>query len=718
MEENLASMIFMNADLPIEERVKDLVSRLTLDEKVAQMVHNAEAIPHLGIPEYSWWNECLHGVARAGKATVFPQAIGMAASFDPELMFQVATAISDEARAKHHQAALQGNRGWYFGLTFWSPNINIFRDPRWGRGHETYGEDPYLTSRMGVAFVRGLQGDDPRYLKLVATPKHYAVHSGPEPARHGFDAVVGQRDLRETYLPAFKACVQEGHAASVMGAYNRTNGEPCCASKTLLQDILRDEWGFEGYVVSDCGAICDIHEHHKITKNPPESAALAVRNGCELNCGAVYPSLVAAVQMGLIDEEKIDDAVGRLMTARFRLGMFDPPGQVPYSQIPPEIVNCERHRSLALQIARESIVLLKNEKSLLPLDKEIRSIAVVGPTAFSPRALVGNYYGFSPRVTTILEGIVGAVSPGTQVNYAKGCPLADEPPTATDMIDCDLEDVDAIIAVLGNTAELEGEEGAVADSDGGGDRSQIGLPGRQEDLLRDLHATGKPVVLVLTGGSPIALGWAAENIPAIVMAWYPGEAGGEAVADVLFGDYNPSGRLPVTFVKSLDQVPPFEDYCMEGRTYRFLREEPLYRFGYGLSYTKFEYSNLRLGKDRIGPNESLSVTVEVENVGTAAGDEVVQMYVRDVESSVPVPIHHLEGIQRLDLKPGEKREVSFTLHSEQLVVYGDDGKSFVEPGEFVVSVGGCQPGTPGQAETQYRSFRVGIDAHAIESRDG
>jgi beta-glucosidase len=503
-----------------------------------------------------------------------------------------------------------------------------------------------------------------------------------------------------------------------MGAYNRTNGEPCCASKTLLQDILRKEWGFDGYVVSDCGAICDIHEHHKVTKSPPESAALAVHNGCELNCGAVYPSLVAAVQMGLIDEAEIDIAVGRLMTARFRLGMFDPPSQVPYTQIPPEVVNCEKHRSLAREMARESIVLLKNENGLLPLDKQIRSIAVVGPTAFSPRALIGNYYGFSPRVTTILEGVVGAVSPGTQVNYAKGCPLADEPPAGTDMIDCGLEDVDAIVAVLGNTAELEGEEGAVADSDGGGDRSQIGLPGRQEELLRDLHATGKPVVLVLTGGSPIAIGWAAKNIPAILMAWYPGEAGGEAVADVLFGDYNPSGRLPVTFVKSLDQVPPFEDYSMEGRTYRFMREEPLYRFGYGLSYTKFEYSNLRLSKDRIGPDESFTVTVEVENVGTSVGDEVVQLYVRDVESSAPVPIHHLEGIRRLNLKPGEKREVSFALHPEQLVVYGDDGRDFVEPGEFVVSVGGRQPGAPGQAETQYRGFRVGMNAHAIESKDG
>ena len=697
---------YQDPELPVADRAADLVSRMTLEEKVSQMLHESPAIERLGIAEYNWWTECLHGAGRAGAATVFPQAIGMAASFNPRLLGRVAAAISDEVRAKHHQAARQGNRGQYFGLTCWSPNVNIFRDPRWGRGQETYGEDPYLTARMGVVFVRGLQGEDPKYLKVVATPKHYAVHSGPEAERHSFDAAVGRRDLHETYLPAFKACVQEGKAASIMGAYNRVNGEPCCASKTLLGEILRGQWGFDGYVVSDCWAICDLHKNHKVTRTPPASAAMAVRNGCDLNCGSLYPSLLAAVKVGLITEGEIDVALRRLMVARMRLGMFDSPQQVRYAQFPPHMVLCAAHRRLARQMARESIVLLKNADDLLPLNKDIKSVAVIGPAAYEPTILHGNYFGFSPRMVTPLEGIVGAVSPGTQVTYVKGCDLAGDSPLDTKRLEWVLTGAEVIIAVMGYSPELEGEQNATIDPQSIGDRLDINLPGRQEELLKRLHASGKPIVLVLTGGSAIAINWADRNIPAILMAWYPGQAAGIALADVLFGEYNPAGRLPVTFVKSLDQVPPFENYSMKGRTYRFMENEPLYPFGYGLSYTSFGYSNLRLSKDRIGPGESIRVKVDVENTGRRAGDEVVQLYVSDVEATVPVPIRHLEGFNRVHLQPGRKKTVTFTLKAEQLAAYDDEGRPFVEPGQFVVSVGGGQGVGRGAGAVVSETFTV------------
>jgi len=684
---------YLDTSLSPRERAADLVSRLTLEEKVSQMVHDAPAVPRLDVPEYNWWNECLHGVARAGRATVFPQAIGMAASFDAPLLRRVADAISDEARAKHHQAVRQGNRAQYFGLTFWTPNINLFRDPRWGRGQETYGEDPYLTARMGVAFCKGLQGDDPQYLKLVATAKHYAVHSGPEADRHEFDAVVGARDLRETYLPAFRACVVEAGCASVMGAYNRTNGEVCCGSRTLLQEILRQEWGFDGYVVSDCWAVRDFHENHKVTANPAESAALAVNNGCDLNCGCSFGSLMMAVEEDLIDEATLDVALVRLFEARFRLGMFDPETDVPYASIPPEVVGCDAHRDLALQMARESVVLLKND-GLLPLRKDLHKVVVVGPNARGMDVLLSNYFGFSDRCVTPLEGVLAAVSPGTQVQYAEGCGLTGDGEAGFAQAVGLARDADVVIACMGLTARLEGEEGAAADSDAGGDRRHIHLPGVQEALLQKLHEAGADVVLVLFSGSAVAVPWAAENLPAIVQAWYPGEAGGQAVADVLFGDYNPAGRLPVTVPRSLDQLPAFEDYAMAGRTYRFLADEPLYRFGYGLSYTTFEYSDLRLSKERIAADESVTVTARVENTGRRAGEEVVQLYVRDVEATVPVPIHHLEGFRRIRLAPGEADTVAFALRPEQLACYGDDGRAFVEPGAFEISLGGGQPGDP------------------------
>lgn len=696
-KENLP--VYLDPDRPLDERVDDLVSRLTLEEKVSQMIYASSAIPRLGIPEYNWWNECLHGVAAAGIATVFPQSIGMAASFNDKLLYRVACAISDEARAKHHEFVRHLDRSIFKGLTFWSPNINIFRDPRWGRGQETYGEDPYLTGRMGVAFVKGLQGDHPKYLKVVATPKHYAVHSGPEPMRHSFDAQVSLKDLRETYLPAFKECVKEGKAESIMGAYNRTNGEPCCASPTLLQKILREEWGFEGYVVSDCGAIDDIHKHHKVTSTPEESAALAVNSGCDLNCGRTFESLVNAVKQGLISEETIDRAVKRLFRARFRLGMFDPPEKVPYAQIPYEVNDCEEHRELALEMARESMVLLKNEGGLLPLKKDLNAIAVIGPNADELKVLLGNYNGMPSRYVTALEGIRRKVSAGTRVYYAQGCDLTNAEdtswgPRATAGFAEALaaaERADVVIMCLGLSPDLEGEEGNTPKSKAGGDRTGLDLPGMQEELLKAVVAVGKPVVLVLFSGSPLAVNWAHENVPAILQAWYPGEEGGTAIADVLFGDYCPGGRLPVTFVKSLEQLPPFTDYSMKGRTYRYMEDEPLYPFGYGLSYTAFEYSNLRLDADKVPAGQSVTVSVDVTNTEKMAGDEVVQLYLKDLEASVSVPFHELKGFARIRLQPGESKTVSFVITPRQMALIDNDGKCILEPGRFRVTVGGRQP---------------------------
>ncbi len=692
---------YKDTSLPIETRVADLVSRMTLDEKISQMVHSASAIPRLGVPAYNWWNECLHGVARAGIATVFPQAIGMAASWNKELLYKVATAISDEARAKHHEFARHNDRDIYKGLTFWSPNINIFRDPRWGRGHETYGEDPYLTGELAVSFIKGLQGDHPRYLKVVATAKHYAVHSGPEKDRHHFNAVVSKKDLYETYLPAFKKSVQEGKVASIMGAYNRTNGEPCCASKTLLQDILRKEWGFDGYVVSDCGAIDDIHAHHKVTKSPQESSAMAVKNGCELNCGSTYNSLLKAVSEGLITEDEINIAVTRLYTALFKLGMFDPQEMVPYAQIPYEVNDCAENRELALKNGKRSIVLLKNENSLLPLSKDIKSIAVIGPTANVLEVLLGNYNGIPSKYVTPLEGIRNKVSHNTKVYYTPGCDLVNRSKHGFSEAISMAERSDVVIMVMGFAPRLEGEEG-----EGEGDRTYIELPGVQEELLKEVYETGKPIVLVLTNGSAVAINWAEKHIPAIVDIWYPGEEGGTALADVLFGDYNPAGRLPVTFVKSLDQVPEFTDYNMKNRTYRYMKEEPLYPFGYGLSYTTFKYSNLKVSSTEILPTQNLEIHVDVENTGIFDGDEVVQVYVSNPDASVVSPIRSLKGFTRIHLKSGEKRTIHFTLTPQQFSIVNEDGKFVVEPGRILISVGGGQPGVKGDTGVLITEIRV------------
>ncbi|MEN6358187.1 MAG: glycoside hydrolase family 3 C-terminal domain-containing protein [Armatimonadota bacterium] len=686
---------YINTDLPAHERARDLVSRMTLEEKVPQLMHDAPAIERLGVPAYNWWNECLHGVGRAGTATVFPQAIGMAATWDPELIHEVATAISDEARAKHHEALRQGEHGMYQGLTFWSPNINIFRDPRWGRGHETYGEDPYLTGRMGVAFVKGLQGDDPKYLKLVATPKHFAAHSGPEALRHEFNVNISKKDLYETYLPAFRECVIEGKAESVMGAYNSLYGDPCNANRLLLQDILRNEWGFDGYIVSDCGAIQDIHQSYKITNCTAESAAVSVKNGCDLECGCVYASLINAVEKGLITEKQIDIALIRLFTARFKLGMFDPPESVLYASIPYETVDSDENRELARETARQSIVLLKNNSRLLPLRKDLKTIAVIGPNADALDALLGNYNGTPSKWVTPLQGIRSAVSIGTRILYSKGCELVENDPACLPARKLFGEAVaaaqrsDVVIMCLGLTPLLEGEAGDAFNSDASGDRLRIELPEIQEVLLKTVTAVGKPVVLVLLNGGALAINWAQDNVDSIVEAWYPGEEGGSAIADILFGDYNPSGRLPVTFYKSLDDVPDFANYDMEGRTYRYFRGKPLYPFGFGLSYTHFKYTDLTISQS-IKSGDDLIVYVKVTNTGDCMGNEVAQVYLSSLEEQRDVPIRKLVGIQRVTLSPSETKDIRFTLMPNLLSSVDNGGNLVQRPGKYKITVGGSQ----------------------------
>jgi beta-glucosidase len=698
----MADAVYLDPDQPIADRVKDLVGRMTVEEKISQMVYNAPAIDRLGVPAYNWWNECLHGVARAGIATVFPQAIGLAATWNLDLIRQIATAIGDEGRAKHHEFVRQGQREIYQGLTFWTPNINIFRDPRWGRGQETYGEDPYLTAAVGVTFVKALQGDSPRYLKAAACAKHYAVHSGPEAERHRFNAIASERDMRDTYLPAFEALVREAQVESVMGAYNRTNGEACCASPTLLEKILRQEWGFQGHVVSDCWAIRDIYTTHGLVKTPEEAAAMAVKAGCDLNCGNTYPALVDAVKQGLIDEATITQAVERLFTTRFKLGMFDPAERVAYAQIPYAVNDCEAHKALALRAARESIVLLKNSDHFLPLEKTIKKIAVIGPNADWPPVLLGNYNGTPSSIVSPLDGIRAAVSPETTVTYARGCSITSSDTSGFDEAVSLAREADVAILFIGLSQAVEGEEGQTEGLPEGersqGDRTHIDLPGVQEDLLKAVHATGTPVVVVLINGSAVAVNWAAAHVPAIVEAWYPGQAGGTAIADVLFGDYNPSGRLPVTFYKSVDQLPAFTDYNMAGRTYRYMTEEPLYPFGYGLSYTRFLYDNLKIGF--VPGQDAVTVSAEITNIGGVAGDEVVQLYLRDLESSVTRPNLELKGFARVPLEPGASKTVTFELHVSLLSFY-KDGAYVVEPGQFEVLVG------PSSADHRLRgSFRV------------
>jgi beta-glucosidase len=688
-------IVYLDSSRPIVERVQDLLSRLTLDEKIGQMRNPAQAIPRLNIPAYDFWSEALHGVAANGRATVFPQAIGMAATWDPALIHKIASAVGDEARAKYHAALRRkGSTGMFQGLTVWSPNINIFRDPRWGRGQETWGEDPFLTGEMGAAYVRGLQGDDPKYLKTAACAKHYAVHSGPEKLRHTFNAKVSPRDLNATYLPAFKKLVTEARVEAVMGAYNRTNDEPCCASQLLLVKTLRGDWAFQGHVVSDCGALTDFHQGHKVTADVVESAALALKAGCDLSCICTYDHLGEAIDRGLITEADIDRSLGRTLATRFKLGMFDPPAEVPYAAIPTSIIGCPEHRRLAYEAAVKSIVLLKNKDNILPIREQTQRIMLVGPNATSIDVLLGNYHGLNDSMITLMEGFVARVPEGVELQYRFACPL-NQQPAAKDLSVFIGPMFDIIIACMGLSPLLEGEEGQACLSDEQGDRAQITLPSVQVEYLRELALSGAKVVLVLTGGSPIALGELEDLMEAIVYVWYPGQEGGKAVADVLFGDVAPSGKLPLTFPKSLAQLPPFEDYNMTGRTYRYATETPLYPFGFGLSYTHFTYGDLTLDRRTIRAGETLSLHCTLTNSGAVEAEEVAQIYLSDLEASTAVPLHSLIGFRRVHLKPGEHTVITFTITPEMMHMVNDAGDRVLEPGGFRVTVGGCSPSERG-----------------------
>lgn len=690
---------FKNESLSFEERARDLVSRMTIEEKISQMMHSACEIERLGIPSYNWWCEALHGVARAGVATMFPQAIGIASTFDTELTQRIADVISTEGRAKYHEFQRKGDHDIYKGLTFWSPTINIFRDPRWGRGQESYGEDPYLTSRLAVAFIRGIQGDDPKYLKAAACAKHFAVHSGPEASRHEFNAEVSPKDLWETYLPAFEAAVKEAHVAGVMGAYNRVNGEPCCGSKTLLKDILRGEWKFNGYVTSDCWAIKDFNEGHKVTKCETESAVLAVKNGCDINCGCAFSNLLKAYRDKLISDSEIDNAVYNLMLIRMRLGMFDDDSKVKYTSIPYEVNDCEEHRKFALEVSKKSMVLLHNKDNILPLDrKKIKSIAVIGPNADSRTALKGNYFGTASEYVTAVEGIRESAGEGTRIYYAEGCHLykdrssglAQAKDRIAEAVSC-AERADVAVVCLGLDSDIEGEEGDASNEFASGDKINLKLPGNQQYLLEKVKETGVPVILVLFSGSALAVTWAHEHVEAIVQAWYPGAQGGRALASLLFGDYSPSGRLPVTFYRSDADLPDFCDYSMENRTYRYMKAEPLYPFGFGLSYTKFEYSAPVLSRKKINAGEPISVSATVKNAGSRESEETVQMYLSDLSASVRVPRWQLSGIKKVHLLPGESTKAEFTISPRQMALIDENGECILEPGEFRVYVGGSQP---------------------------
>lgn len=689
--------IYLDSSLSISERVKDLVNRLTLEEKVGLMSHESKGVPRLNIPRYNYWSEGLHGIARSGRATVFPQAIGMAATWDKNLIREVASAIGDEGRAKYHAALRRnGYTDQYQGLNIWSPNVNIFRDPRWGRGQETWGEDPFLTGEMAAEFVRGLQGDHPKYLKTAACAKHLAVHSGPEKDRHTFNAIVTRRELFDTYLPAFKKLVQEAGVEAVMGAYNRTLDEVCCASKLLLEDILRDQWGFQGHVVSDCLALADFHKSHKVTKDAPESAALALSHGCDLGCDHVFDEIPEAIARGLISEADVDRALERSLATRFKLGMFDSPEEVPYASIPADVVSCEAHRKLAYKTATESVVLLKNKNNILPIKPSTKKIFVTGPTATSVEVLLGNYYGFNNQMVTLLEGITGRLPEGMGMEYTSGAMLKHPREIQETWAPGMAQASDLAIVCAGLSSFLEGEEGESLLSPQNGDRSSISLPASQANYIKELAIHGVKIVLVLTGGSPIALGEIEDMVDAVVFIWYPGMEGGRAVADVLFGDVSPSGKLPLTFPKSLDQLPAFDDYSMDRRTYRYTTEEPLYSFGFGLSYSHFEYSDLQINSQSIKAGEELQVKVTLRNQGTIRAAEVVQFYLSDLKASTIVPLHHLVGFERVTLEAGESRTISFSVTPEMMSFYNDDGKLTLEPGEFQLEIGGCSPGKRGQ----------------------
>lgn len=678
------------------QRARELVSQMTLKEKVSQMLSWAPAIPRLGIPAYNWWNEGIHGVGRAGTATVFPQAIGMAASFDEELLGRVGHAVGVEARGKYNMCRSYEDRDIFKGLTIWAPNINIFRDPRWGRGHETYGEDPYLTSRLGVGFVEGMQGDDPDYLLAAACAKHFAVHSGPEDQRHFFNAEVSKQDLWETYLPAFRALVEEAGVEAVMGAYNRTNGEPCCGSKTLLVDILRGKWDFQGHVTSDCWAIKDFHEGHMVTEGPVDSVALAVNNGCDLNCGNLYSYLEQAVKEGKVKEETLDKSLVRLFTTRMRLGMFDPEDKVPYNKIGYDVVDSREMQDLNREVAEKILVLLKNENHILPLDKsKLHRVAVVGPNADNRKALVGNYEGTASRYFTVLDGIQEYLGDDVQVRYSAGCHLYADNIHGLAISNELISEVrgvcaesDVVICCLGLDAGLEGEEGDQGNQFASGDKPTLKLPGHQEEVLKACIESGKPVVVVVLSGSALALGTADEGAAAVLQAWYPGAQGGRAVARALFGEVNPQGKLPVTFYRSDEDLPEFTDYAMKGRTYRYMETEALYPFGYGLSYTHFTFRDAAVSAPQAGA-DGVDVSVTVVNDGDRAGRETVEVYVKAERPGTPNA--QLKALGKVDLAPGEEKRVTLHLPLCALALCDEEGVSQVLPGDYTLWVGGSQP---------------------------
>ena len=708
---------YLDETISFEERAKDLVSRMTLEEKVFQTLFTAPAIERLGVKAYNWWNEALHGVARAGVATVFPQAIGLAATFDEDLLEEVADAISTEGRAKFNVSQKYNDTGIHKGLTFWSPNVNIFRDPRWGRGHETYGEDPYLSSRMGVRFIKGIQGHHDKYLKAAACAKHFAVHSGPEDIRHSFNAVVSVQDLYETYLPAFKACVQEAEVEAVMGAYNRTNGEPCCGSKRLLEDILRDEWGFKGHVTSDCWAIKDFHENHMVTSTPTESVALAMNNGCDLNCGSIYGHLLYAIRDGLVDEKTLDEAVTRLVTTRMKLGLFDNPEAVPFNSIGYEQVDCNIHKELNLKASRKSIVLLKNENSILPLDKsKLKTVGVIGPNANNRKALVGNYEGTASEYITVLEGIKDYLGEEIRVYYSEGCHLYKEKlqglgekndRLAEVRAVCDMSDV--VIACFGLDPGLEGEEGDQGNEFASGDKPNLNLPGLQGEIIQEIYKSGKPVILVLLSGSALSIPWEDEHIPAIIQGWYPGAQGGRAIAEMIFGEFSPEGKLPITFYRTTEELPDFTDYNMINRTYRYMKKEALYPFGYGLSYTSFELSNISISGEEILPGQEIVCSADIKNTGSMVGAETLQVYVK--VNKEDAPNWQLKGLKKVTLNPGEQKTIAITLKDEAFGLYDGNGKLMLNEAEYVIYIGTCQPDARSIQLTGQKPYHKVLHSH-------
>ena len=691
------------------KRAEELVGQMTLDEKASQLRYDAPAIPRLHIPAYNWWNEALHGVARAGTATSFPQAIGMAAAFDEELMKDVGDAIALEGRAKYNTYSRQGDRDIYKGLTFWSPNVNIFRDPRWGRGHETYGEDPYLTGRLGVNFIKGLQGEGP-VLKAAACAKHFAVHSGPEDLRHEFDAIVSDKDLWETYLPAFEDCVTEGEVEAVMGAYNRTNGEPCCGHSVLMEDILRGQWGFQGHFVSDCWAIRDFHTGHMVTDTAPESAALALKKGCDVNCGNTYLHILKAYQLGLVTEEDITQAAVRLFTTRYLLGLFD---ETEYDKISYDVVECKENRELAAKAARESMVLLKND-GILPFNREqVKTIGVIGPNADSRRVMIGNYYGTSSYYTTVLEGIREVAGDEVRVLYSEGCHLYKDRLEGLAMRQDRLseamivaENSDVVVLCLGLDETLEGEEMDEGNGVGSGDKQDLLLPQVQRELLEQLLEQDTPVVLCLMAGSAIDIGCASEKAAAVLQTWYPGASGGKQVAEILFGKISPSGKLPVTFYhnEDLEYMPPFTDYSMKGRTYRYLERKPLYPFGYGLTYGNVVVTSVKTSIDA-----GVNLQIQVKNESDTATEDVIEVYIKNLDSRYAVKNYSLCGFARVYLEAGEEKEVKIAIPESAWMVTDENGEKKRDGNRFRLYVGTSQPDERSFELTGKRPVEVEIE---------